>query len=48
MDELYHGTLDVCMVNKVCKYNRSAKLWIACMLPLRHNSEYSVKYQISY
>jgi hypothetical protein len=43
--ELYQGTLDVCMVNEVCKYYCMSRQWLVYMLPLRHNREYFVQYQ---
>ena len=44
--EPYHCTLDVCMMNEVHKYWLYVQDgWSACILPLRHNNDYLVKYQ---
>ncbi len=43
--ELYHGTLDVCMENEVHKYHCMCETVNSWLLPLRHNSEYFVNYQ---
>jgi hypothetical protein len=44
--ELYHCTLDVCTINKVHKYRLYVQdRWLACILLLRHNNKYFVKYQ---
>ncbi len=40
-----HGTLDVCMVNKLRKYHSMCKMVDSVLLPLRNNREYFVKYQ---
>jgi hypothetical protein len=43
--ESYHCTLDVCTMNKVCKYRLYVQDgWLNCILLMRHNNKYFVKY----